>query len=43
VRGALLDSLRTQFGEHSARECKWRYERDPRQSGCPLLSATASR
>ena|SRR5947209_5830207 len=34
LRNALLDSLRAHFGEQSARECKWRFERNPKQSGC---------
>lgn len=43
LRLALLDSLRGRFGDHAVRECKWRYERNDAKSGCPLLTAAASR
>jgi hypothetical protein len=43
LRVALLDSLRSHFGNQSVRECRWRYERDDAQSGCPLLTEAARR
>ena len=34
LRRALLDALRSKFGEQSTRECKWEFQRDAAQSGC---------
>jgi hypothetical protein len=41
VRLTLLDSLRDRYGTAAVRECKWRYERKPEESGCPLITAAA--
>ena len=38
IKREILDSLRTEFGATSVRECKWRVQRPFASSGCPPLS-----
>ena len=43
VRREIADSLRVKFAGSIVRECSWKDERDPEQSGCPALSTPAAK
>ena len=43
VRVALLDSLRSRFGQYSARECEWKYQRKTTEYTCVSQAVSLER